>query len=102
MVLSRDAELALANVANRALSEMICGPRPPLFRDFFDDALRMTAPLKRRRPVLEIRARIYCGSQFDPSFDAAMKAFVAVIAKIVNTSHNIAARNASATVFSAF
>ena len=37
---------------------LVRGPRPPLFRDFFDDFLFMRIPVKRKRYQMQIRSQI--------------------------------------------
>jgi len=57
VALTTDADfLVSAQSPNQGLRAMVCGLRPPLFRDFFDDALFMEVNLKRKRFVLQVRA----------------------------------------------
>jgi len=57
VALTTDADfLVSAQSPNQGLRAMICGLRPSLLGDFFDDTLFMAVILKRKRFVLQIRA----------------------------------------------
>ena len=60
VALTTDADfLVSAQSPNQGLRALVCGLRPPLFRDFFNDSLFMTTNLKRKRFVLQIRAQCF-------------------------------------------
>jgi hypothetical protein len=50
--------LVASNSPNQGLRDMLRGLRPPLFRDFFDEALLMRVKLHRKRYQLQIRAQV--------------------------------------------
>jgi hypothetical protein len=59
MALTTDADfLVSAQSPNQRLREVICGPRPPLFGDFFDDRFFMRTKLRKKRYELQIRAQV--------------------------------------------
>jgi len=58
VALTTDADFFVSQQSpNQGLRAIVCGLRPPLFRDFFDDALFMPVNLKRKRFVLQVRAQ---------------------------------------------
>jgi hypothetical protein len=59
VVLTTDGDFLLsADSPNQGLREMLRGPRPPLFRDFFDDRFVMKVKLRKKRFELQIRAQL--------------------------------------------
>jgi hypothetical protein len=57
VALTTDADFFVSpNSPNQGLRAMLCGLRPSLLRDFFDDNFFMMVNLKRKRWVLQIRA----------------------------------------------
>ena len=57
--LTEDGTFAVSSASpNQGLRDTLCGLRPPLFADFFDDRFFMTVPLKRKRYVLQVRAQV--------------------------------------------
>jgi len=58
VALTTDGDFFVSQASpNQGLRDTLCGLRPPLFADFFDDDFFMRIPLKRRRFVLQVRAR---------------------------------------------
>lgn len=59
VALTTDGDFAVSQASpNHGLRDMLCGLRPPLFADFFDDRFFMRVPLRRRRFVLQVRAQV--------------------------------------------
>jgi hypothetical protein len=59
VALTTDADfLVSAQSPNQGLRAVICGPRPPLFGDFFDDRFSMRTKLRKKRYELQIRAQV--------------------------------------------
>jgi len=57
VALTTDADFLVSPQSpNQGLRAVVCGLRPPLFRDFLEGALFMEVNLKRRRWVLQVRA----------------------------------------------
>jgi hypothetical protein len=57
VALTTDADFLVSPQSpNQGLRAIVCGLRPPLFRDFFDRDLFMDVNLKRKRWVLQVRA----------------------------------------------
>lgn len=57
VALTTDADFLVSpHSPNQGLRAVICGLRPPLFRDFFDRDLFMDVNLKRKRWVLQVRS----------------------------------------------
>jgi hypothetical protein len=58
MVLATDADVVLLpSTPNQAVRAMICGLRPPLFKDFFDDRFCIEVPLRKKRYEIQITAQ---------------------------------------------
>ena len=59
VALTTDADfLVSAQSPNQGLRAVICGPRPPLFGDFFDERFSMRTQLRKKRYELQIRAQV--------------------------------------------
>lgn len=57
VALTTDATFVVSPAApNQGLREMLCGPRPPVFADFFDERFFIRVNLRRKRFQLQIRA----------------------------------------------
>jgi hypothetical protein len=57
VALTTDADFLVSPQSpNQGLRAVVCGLRPPLFRDFLDGSLFMEVNLKRKRWVLQVRA----------------------------------------------
>jgi hypothetical protein len=58
-VLTNDADFVLSpDSPNQGVRAMVCGLRPPIFADFFDNRLFMSVRLRRKRYELRIRAMV--------------------------------------------
>jgi hypothetical protein len=61
MVLTTDADFLVSPAApNQGLRAILCGPRPPLFADFFDDCLAINVQLQKVRYELHVSAQVVC------------------------------------------
>jgi len=59
MVLTTDGVFTVSPTSpNQGLRDMLCGPRPPIFADFFDERFFIRAPLRKKRYELQIRATL--------------------------------------------
>jgi len=59
VALTTDADFILSPQSpNQGLRAMLCGPRPPLFGDFFDDRFFIKVKLRKKRYELQIRAQV--------------------------------------------
>lgn len=59
VVRTTDADFLVSSTSpNQGLREMLCGLRPPLFRDFFDERLFMAVKLRKKRFELQVRAAV--------------------------------------------
>lgn len=59
VALTTDGDFLVSQASpNQGLRDMLCGLRPPLFADFFNDLFFMKLPLKRRRFVLQVRGQL--------------------------------------------